>query len=518
MFFKGNVMANAWGADVHSLRQDEQLKPEPWPDPDLSVVLLHRRPAPPLPLDVFGPWGDWIVKAAEAASCPVDYVAIPLLASASVLIGNSRWAMATRGWREPPHIWSGVVGDVGNGKSPGSDCLMRDVLPVIERRMEADFPEKLREWRSIAEQQRAKEEIWKQQVRAAQKAGKAPPEAPRDEIPPEPLPPSLRQYDVSHEKVAELLALAAPKGLLIVRDELTGWIDSMNAYNDAGRAFYIEAYGGRSYRVERKKFARPLVIPRLAVGVYGGTQPDKVAKLLVEADDGLLARVLWAWPEPIDFELRDATPQVEWAIEAVDRLRELGLRKDEHGLHPIIIPLVAEARLLMAQFGREMQHKQEFAGGLLRSAYGKARGQALRLALVIEYLWWCAAGGIAAPPSQISVRAFVAAAQLMEEYFMPMAERVYGDSVVLRQDRDAATLARWIIRDKPAEVYVRDVLRKVRLPGLNTAALIDKAAAVLIEGGWLREPPPKKGFGQGRGRNAYPINPKLHAQTSETPP
>ena len=56
-----------------------------------------------------------------------------------------------------------------------------------------------------------------------------------------------------------------------------------------------------------------------------------------------------------------------------------------------------------------------------------ARGQALRLALVLEMLWWCGGDGIAARPSQISAGAFSAAARLIEHFFLPMAERVYGD-------------------------------------------------------------------------------------------
>src|SRR5206468_2138052 len=85
---------------------------------------------------------------------------------------------------------------------------------------------------------------------------------------PEPQPPRLRQHDVTIEKVAELLGTATPKGLLIVRDELAGWIAAMNAYNAGGRAFWIEAYGGRPYRVERKAEPHPIVIPRLTVSVY----------------------------------------------------------------------------------------------------------------------------------------------------------------------------------------------------------------------------------------------------------
>ena len=229
---------------------------------------------------------------------PPDYVAAPFLASISALIGHSRWAQATPGWIEPPHLWIAAVGDSGNGKSPGADCLMRDVLPEIERHMVADFPDRLREWRGDVEFAKAAHERWVKEVRAAERLG-APP------LPPaisgamlEPQAPRLRQHDVTIERVATLLAEAAPKGLLIVRDELAGWIEGMRSYNRAGRAFWVEAYGGRPYSVERQKHPEPIVVPRLAVAVYGGTQPDKLALLMREADDGLLGRLLWAWPEP----------------------------------------------------------------------------------------------------------------------------------------------------------------------------------------------------------------------------
>ena len=74
-----------------------------------------------------------------------------------------------------------------------------------------------------------------------------------------------------------------------------------------------------------------------------------------------------------------------------------------------------------------MQDRQELTGGLLRSAIGKMRGQALRLALGLEFLWWCGGNDIK-PPTVISDRAFAAAAHLVGDYFLPMAERVYGDA------------------------------------------------------------------------------------------
>ena len=118
-----------------------------WREPDFSVLQPDRPHPPSLPLSVFGSaWGEWIASAAEAAACPPDYVVAPLLAAASALIGNPRWAQAVPGWAEPPHLWLGVVGESGSGKSPGADCLMRDILPEIERRMRADFSDRLWRW------------------------------------------------------------------------------------------------------------------------------------------------------------------------------------------------------------------------------------------------------------------------------------------------------------------------------------------------------------------------------------
>jgi hypothetical protein len=487
-------------------RATGEAPPLPWPKPDMGVLGLHRRPPPKLPINVFGPdWGQWVVAAAEAAACPADYVLMPLLTTVSALVGNARWAQAAPGWAEPPHLWGGVVGDSGSGKSPGADCLMRDVLPEIERRMIADFPDRLQVWRASSEIAKAADEAWQKDVREAQKQKTPPPLPPAASAAPEPQSPRLRQNDVTVEKVASLLATAAPKGLLIVRDELAGWITGMNAYNDAGRAFWIEAYGGRPYRVERQKHPEPIDVPRLVVSVYGGTQTDKLALLMREADDGLLSRLLWAWPEPISFRLGRAAPGAQSAISAFDRLRALDLHPGDPP-SPIMVALADEARELMEAFGGEMQERQSFAGGLLCSALGKARGQVLRLALVLEYLWWCGQDGAAPPPTQISQKAFTGAATLISDYFMPMAERVYGDAAATKADRNAATLARWIVSARPREVYARHLQRQVRLPGLKTAEEIREAAEVLIEADWLRAPPTSTEFGP-RAKIAYPVNP-----------
>jgi hypothetical protein len=483
-----------------------------WGAPDMGVLRLHRRPPPVFPIEIFGDkWGEWITEAAKAASTPPDYVMLPLLSTVSTLIGNARWAQASAKWVEPPHLWTAACGDSGDGKSPGTDCLFRDVLPELEHRMTGDFPERHHEWLAAVAADAAAKKNWEQEQRAALKEGKSftkPMPTPTvSDV--EPERPRLRQNDVTIEQVAAILASAAPKGVMIVRDELVGWLDGMNAYHPAGRAFWNESYGGRPYRVERRKHSgHPIDIPRLAVAVCGGTQPDRLVKLLEGADDGLLARIQWGWPDPIPFKLGHEAPGVAWAIEALDRLRELNLAPGDPPA-PILTPLTPEGQRLIEKFGQEMQERRTDTGGLLRSAFGKARGTALRISLNLELLWWCGQDGFPLPPDHITPRALAAAAMLVSDYFMPSAGRVFGDAGASETERNAATLARWIVKEHPPEVHVRHLQREVRLPGLRTAEQIKKAADTLIETDWLRAPA-KTVFGQPRSKVTYPVNPKVY--------
>ena len=87
-------------------------------------------------------------------------------------------------------------------------------------------------------------------------------------------------------------------------------------------------------------------------------------------------------------------------------------------------------------------------------------------------------------------------------------QRIFGDAAATNVERTAATLARWIIKERPAEVHVRHLQREVRLPGLRSAEQIIAAANALVEADWLR-PPPKTVFGQPRSRRVYAVNPKV---------
>jgi Protein of unknown function (DUF3987) len=515
-FWSDDVNARA-DAKADGKADDATPKPEKkpngadhWDEPDMDILRMRRRPPPVLPLEVFGAaWKQWIIDTAEASACPVDYVVAPLLASASTLIGNARWAQAWPGWVEPPHLWLVAVGDSGDGKSPGADSMMRDVLPPIERQMVGDYADRLREWQSAVEFDKIAKKRWVDDLREAQEKKKPLPTMP---VPVAaayaPEKPRLRQHDTTIEQVGAILATAAPKGVVMVRDEIAGWLMGMDSYNPAARPFWIEAYGGRPYRVERRKHGgEPIEIDRLVVSVYGGTQPERLADLSAGVDDGLFSRILWAWPNAIPFQRGSVAPGTAWAIEALNRLRELDLAPGDPP-SPILMQLAPGAQAQMVEFAKMMAESLGRSGGLLRSAHGKARGAALRLSLVLEWLWCCGKSDMSMPPDCISEEAFSAAAWLVESYFMPMAQRVVGDANASPTEITAATLARWIKEEGPREVHVRAMIREVRLPGLRSAEQIKAAAKVLVDADWLREPA-KTVFRQPRSRVAYAVNPLL---------
>ncbi len=400
--------------------------------PSLAILTRNATPPPAFPIDAFGPlWADWIAQAAEGANAPPDYVALPLLAAASALTGNAIWAKAWQGWAEPPVLWCGSVGNPSSGKSPGAAPVLGGVMRIVEARMSRDYPEAIERWNTAAEIARAVLKNWESAVAKAVKKDQEIPEKPDAAlVPPKPIRPRASVVDVTTEKLATIYE-ALPKGVLYRRDELAGWLLNLSRYSNGGtdRPFWLEAYVGGPHQVDRVKNPEPVLISHLACAVFGTIQPERLIDALGGADDGLAGRFLWTWPEPRPFDQPQSTCDEAAAAERLSRLAELTMPKDEAGRpHPSYMRLAADAVPILRDFGREMQAAENASTGLLKSAIGKARGQALRLALVLEMLWWTAGDHI--QPVEISCAAMLAAADMMDRYFLPMAKRVLADASI----------------------------------------------------------------------------------------
>ena len=97
--------------------------------------------------------------------------------------------------------------------------------------------------------------------------------------------------DATTEELQHLLA-HQPRGLLYTRDELSGWLGNHDRYGGHGgdRAFFLEAWNGGAYVVDRRNHSgQPVRIARASVAM-SGTSPDRLREALAGADDGLAAR------------------------------------------------------------------------------------------------------------------------------------------------------------------------------------------------------------------------------------
>ncbi|MGI4951927.1 MAG: DUF3987 domain-containing protein [Janthinobacterium lividum] len=506
-------LADIYGKDAArrdaSGRQAEEA-PLPAP-PEMGFLRRTVISAPSLPLDAFGPWwAPWIEQAAAGANAPPDYVAVPLLAAASALIGNARWARGWQGWMEPPSLWCASVGNPSSGKSPGAAPVMREVLGMVEQHMARDYPKKLADWKEAAKVAELIERQWEKDVALAVKRGDAVPAKPPGATHlPVPVRPRARVADATVEALATILH-GLPKGVLHVRDELAGWLLNLQRYSGGSdRPFWLESYVGGPYTVDRQKNPVPLFIPRLSVATFGTIQPDRLDDALTGVDDGLAGRFLWTWPDPQPFRRPTTSCDAPAAASCLQRLTELTMPIGDNGEpHPTFLSLDWDAADLLENFGQEMQAaEQAGATGLLLTSMGKARGQALRLALVIELLRWCTNYDGEAEPSRVGLPAMNAATDLMRSYFLPMAARVLGDASVPTEERNARTLAEWIMRTRPDVVNVSSIRDGARLPGLRESDPVKQACRFLADARWLL--PPAESGQAGRPRGDWIVSPLL---------
>lgn len=482
----------------------------PWPVPALDLAAADTLPPPALPLhDVFpAGWAAWIEAAAESKGAPADYVAVALLSVVGALIGNARWAHPREEWQEPPAISAALIGNPSAGKSPALDALTAP-LAEIEAADNEDWKERKREHLTAKTATAERRATWEKEVKKAVGLGNPPPLMPADaEEPDVPQRRRILSTDPTVEKAARLSA-ANPRGLVLLRDELAGWIAGMDRYsNSAGRdrAFWLQAYGGRPWMPDRVKDGdNEVSVPNLTWSVVGGIQPDRLATLLLAGDDdGLAARFLYTWPAPQRPKRSRDGLAVARAREWLARLRALPWTPPA----PLLVPFDRAAQAALQEWREEVAGMEEGAAGLFLSWLGKLPGFAVRLSLIFAHLAWCEHGR-GAPPGEVREADMLRALTFLANYAVPMARRCFGEAALPEAERDARRLARWLLRRQPipATLNVRALRRMQDGPGIPTPDRIKAALDELAALGWVRQA--DRGGTNGRPRNDWTVNPAL---------
>lgn len=490
------------------------IKPVPfdaasqWNSPDMSIVTPDRPKAPVMSdrelQSVFGPWADWISTAARVKGAPADFVALSLIATASAIVGNTRWASPWSAWKEPPILWGMLVGSPSSGKSPAMDALL-DPVKEIDRELADEYREARTEWQSQDEIAKLVLSQWKSEAKAALADGKDAPAKPEDaDAGPPPIRDRVRITDATTEKVADLLS-SGWRGLLLSRDELSGWIGGMDRYNGGGdRAFWLEAYGGRSFTVDRKGNPEPIIVDHLSIAILGGTQPDKLDTLLIRSDDdGLLARHLIAYPDQPPLSEPGETLDEGFAVAALQRLRGLQPAIDDLGnKRPFLLHFEAAAGAAFQEFRQQCRAWEAEYTGLMVGHIGKMPGLVVRVSTVLALLDY-SAGGEAV--SGISAAHVGRAAHYVGEHMRLHAYRAYGAASRPAELKAAARIARIIQSEGFTQISTREIQR-LGLSGLQSSKEIMPAIAVLQDADWIA---PIESSGPGRPRRVYAVNPRI---------
>jgi len=205
--------------------------------------------------------------------------------------------------------------------------------------------------------------------------------------------------DTTMEALACLLQ-QNPRGILVVADELAGWMGSFDRYSQGkggDAAKWLEVHGARSVFIDRKTGnPRVIYIPRAAVSIAGGIQPPTLQRALGREyfENGLAARLLLACPPRRAKRWTDAVipRDVEQAVVMVfDRLFSLMPSTDQMGdPEARTIRMSPEAKEVWVPFYNEHAKEHADMTGDLSAAWSKLEGYAARLALVVHCIRWAA--------------------------------------------------------------------------------------------------------------------------------
>jgi hypothetical protein len=273
--------------------------------------------------------------------------------------------------------------------------------------------------------------------------------------------------DATTEALAVLLQQNL-RGLLMVRDELAGWFNFDRYAGGKGggdAAKWLEMFGGRPMVVDRKT-GGTLYVPRAAVSIAGGIQPETLRRALGQEhrDNGLAARLLLTCPprKPKRWTEADVSADTEAAVALVfDRLFGLTPETDDDGdERPRLVTLADDGKRAWVTFYNEHAGEQVNLSGDEAAAWSKLEGYAARLALVIHLTRWAAGDATLRDASRVD-GASIAAGVVLARWFGDEARRVYAILGESDEGRESRRLVEWIER-KGGTVTVRDLTRGPR--------------------------------------------------------
>jgi hypothetical protein len=419
-------------------------------------------PFRPFPVDCLpGPFRAFVEETAASIGCDSAFVALPVLAVAASLIGNTRTVRLKRGWEEPSVLWTATVADSGSQKSPAYKAVMRPMY-AVQKRLRAEFKAQMDQYeRDLA--------AWKERQ-----------EEDRGEKPQKPTLRRVYVSDITIERLTEVLE-DSPTGTLLARDELAGWVGSFTRYKAKGGgsdvANWLEMHGAGAVTYDRKHGDRRSVfVPAAAVSVTGTIQPGVLrrAMTLDLHESGLCARLLLSMPhrKKKKWTESEVHPDTLRAYDTViDRLSCLA--------GELTLTLIPDAKRLWVAFYDDWAEVQHEADDALRPAFSKLEAYAPRFALVHHLV---VQATLPAPQPDEPVGAdSMAAGIALARWFAYETQRVYAMLAEDEGQRERRLLVEKV-RDRGGRITARQ-LQRTNQKKYQTAAEAEADLDMLVRDG-----------------------------------
>jgi hypothetical protein len=501
----------------------------------------------PFPVEVFpDDLRDALLEASQAIPCPVDYLAVPLLAAAGSCIGRSRALAVKNKYVQHALLYTAVVAPPGSGKSPALELVTEPLHEQEEKFHEewelqlAAYEVQMAEYEAeLAAYKAAKKKSVARKAEADTETDKEADKKPDAKLPVKP-PRPVRKRALTDNATVESLALILrdnARGVLLAKDELIAWVKAMNQYRPAGKGddeqFWLSNWSCTTFIVDRKgdHDHGPLIAKKPFVGVTGCITPTKLKTLRGDVgprradDDGRLDRILLSHPEEPDAEPEDwneVSPQTAAVLSrTLKALRGLPMEPVKDGekvksWRPFLVKLTGDGRAAWQQFTREHcreRNAPDFPGYLV-GPWSKLRGYCARIALIIQYLRWASGEDVGGCHCDVDGESVRKAARLIT-YFKSHARKVYGIIDADEQVAEARRVVRWLREGELSEkselserVQGRDIKRSDLHAGVwggsRSVAQVEPVLELLLKHNYLRA---KEG-GKGRprpGRKPSPI-------------
>jgi hypothetical protein len=488
---------------------DAWPKPEPLPD-ELPPVLSFSEELLP---DSFRPLA---ADISERMQVPLDFPSVAMVVCLAGVV-NRRATIQPKaqdaGWTVVLNLWGGIVAPPGYLKSPTLRTITAP-LYMIERFWREQYQVEVEEYEAEKEAVELRLAAWKEQTKAKFKQGGAPPLRPDTSLR-APTQKRLITGDGTYEKLHELMS-ENPAGLLVVRDELSGWMSQQERPGREGeRSFNLECWNGDVGLTIDRIGRGSIYVPACCTSMLGGITPGRLRSYLTDVledrpgNDGLVQRFqVLVWPDcppnwhyvdrPLDADSEQKVARIFQKLTELDvdnptRLRfdrdaqelfvewladlEAKIRGNE--LHPALVAHLSKYRRLMPALAGLFE--------LADAVAGNGAGETVSLKQAQRGAAWT-------------------------EYLESHARRVYA-CVVTPQLRAARELADKIRQRKvgaSGSFSCREIYWK-GWRGLDSPEAVKQAAELLEDANWVRRLLAESRPVGGRPADRFEINPGVYA-------